>query len=391
VRAQRDLPGCSTTPTEPWNPTPASGASGVSVNASLVWSEGSSTCPGLTATHDVYFGTVNPPPLDHDNGSVKNWKPSSLANNTTYYWQIVAKDDNGQTPGQVWSFTTESAPCTLPPAAVVLTAPANNATGVSIGQDLSWGGGASRCTGLTSSFDVYFGASNPPPFDHNNATATLWDPGNLDYGTTYYWRIVAKDANGETASATRSFATEYAPCTQPPGAVTLTTPGNAAGGVSVQADLSWTGGTSQCLELSSTYDVYFGTVSPPPLDHINGAAQSWDPGELEYNTTYYWRIVAKDGNGSTTSTTRSFTTESAPCVTPPAAVTLTSPANNATGVSIQQDIAWSGGASQCVGLSSTYDVYFGTVNPPDLQKWGRRCEKRSMAKYFHRAIGSENH
>lgn len=38
-----------------------------------------------------------------------------------------------------------------------------------------------------------------------------------------------------------------------------------------------------------TYDVYFGTSSPPPLVSSAQAAATYDPGTLSYSTTYYWR------------------------------------------------------------------------------------------------------
>lgn len=41
-------------------------------------------------------------------------------------------------------------------------------------------------------YDVYFGTINPPPFIGNRTTG-VYDPGTLPFGTTYYWRIVAKD------------------------------------------------------------------------------------------------------------------------------------------------------------------------------------------------------
>ena len=54
-------------------------------------------------------------------------------------------------------------------------------------------------------------------------------------------------------------------CTALPTAVVLSSPADNATGVSVNADLAWTGGNSQCRELNRTYDVYFGTTSPPPI------------------------------------------------------------------------------------------------------------------------------
>ena len=59
------------------------------------------------ATHDVYFGTTNPPAFQQNQTALTFPLSGVLANNTTYYWQIDAKDGTGgTTAGDVWSFTT---------------------------------------------------------------------------------------------------------------------------------------------------------------------------------------------------------------------------------------------------------------------------------------------
>lgn len=358
VKAIRLVPGCSDPPTAPGAPSPASGATQVSVDVDLSWENGESQCDQLTATYDVYFGDTTPPPFHHDNDSLKVWDPGPLANNRIYYWRVVAKDANGATTGREWTFRTV---CNLGPTEINLISPADGAVDVSVNEDLAWGGGNSQCPGLTRTYDVYFGTTSPPPFV-NNTSIKYWDPGVLAKGTTYYWRIVARDANGSTTSAQRSFATAQAACTTKPSAVELVSPANNATNVPVTQDLVWSGGDSQCPGLTATYDVYFGTVTPPPFHHDNGNAKSWDA-PLDYNTVYYWRVVAKDANGSTSSSERTFRT---PCNLPPTTPTLIYPADGATGVAITDNLTWNNGNSQCAGLTATYDVYFGIVSPPPL-------------------------
>jgi Viral BACON domain len=309
VRADNVLTTCIDPPTEPWNPAPGNGATGVPIGADLVWNDGASRCPGLTATYDVRFGTSAPPPFDHDNGSSKIWDPGTLANGTTYYWQIVAKDANGSTPGPVWSFTTSDAPCTAGPGAVTLVAPGNGATSVSIDQNLSWGGGASQCPGLTATYDVRFGTSAPPPFDHDNGSSKIWDPGTLANGTTYYCQIVAKDANGSTPGPVWSFTTEV-PCFTMPTVACTPSPADRASNVNENANLAWGCGDSQCSGLVATYDVYFGTnPTPGPGEFLgNAAARAWDLPRQAKNTTFYWQIVTRDRNGSSPGPVWSFTT-----------------------------------------------------------------------------------
>ena len=61
--------------------------------------------------------------------------------------------------------------------------PPNGATGVSPDITLNW----LYSSGATS-FRIYFGTESPPPFRREQAE-TAFDPGPLDFDTTYYWRI----------------------------------------------------------------------------------------------------------------------------------------------------------------------------------------------------------
>lgn len=54
----------------------------------------------------MYFGTDDPPPYV-GNTTYWCWWPSEVLDfDTRYYWQIVAKNASGSTPGPVWWFHT---------------------------------------------------------------------------------------------------------------------------------------------------------------------------------------------------------------------------------------------------------------------------------------------
>jgi len=61
--------------------------------------------------------------------------------------------------------------------------PLNGATGVSPDTTLNWSYSSSA-----ASFKIYFGTESSPPFRREQAETTF-DPGPLDFDTTYYWRI----------------------------------------------------------------------------------------------------------------------------------------------------------------------------------------------------------
>ena len=83
-------------------PQPSKEATGVSKTAVLSWQ------PGARAvSHDVYFGTVNPPPF-LGNQVEPVFAPGVLALSQTYFWRVDEVRDGGLTPGPVWYFTTTS-------------------------------------------------------------------------------------------------------------------------------------------------------------------------------------------------------------------------------------------------------------------------------------------
>jgi endo-1,4-beta-xylanase len=82
------------------SPNPSNGATGVGLATYLSWTAGA----GATS-HDVYFGSNNPPD-PHGNQVYTSYYTGAMAYNTTYYWRIDEKNAAGTTTGDLWSFTT---------------------------------------------------------------------------------------------------------------------------------------------------------------------------------------------------------------------------------------------------------------------------------------------
>jgi YVTN family beta-propeller protein len=96
-------------PVVPSNSIPTDAATGVSKEPTLSWS--CSDPDGNALTYDVYFGTSsNPATTIATNQPTPSISWGGLADSTTYFWRIVAKDSKGATTsGPVWSFTTARA------------------------------------------------------------------------------------------------------------------------------------------------------------------------------------------------------------------------------------------------------------------------------------------
>ncbi|HEX6790357.1 MAG TPA: FlgD immunoglobulin-like domain containing protein [Candidatus Krumholzibacteria bacterium] len=335
-------------PSAPTAPVPATFATNVGLQTTLSWQ--CSDSDGDALRYYVYFGTVNPPPLAASLLNFARYTPATMTANTQYYWYVVARDSYGaETTGPVWTFTT-GAFINHPPGAPTAVSPANNAINVPFTTDLGWN--STDVDGDPITFSVYFGTVSPPPLVASDVTLRTYDPGNLAFDTVHYWRIVARDSHGlETSGPTWVFRTQL---NNPP---TLTTPSppNGATNVVLTPTLSW---QSTDEFPGSTFDVCFGTTSPPPVVASNLTTTSYAPGTLAVETGYFWRVIAHDAQGNTrTGSIWAFSTAMNPTPSNP------SPGDNTyAGASVT--LRWS---TSDPGIYPIFcDLYFGTQNPPPL-------------------------
>ena len=271
------------------NPNPSNGAEVQDTWSSITWA------PGNTAvSQDVYFGDN----FDDVNAGAESTSlgnqtetdivvgfpgfafPDGLVPGTTYYWRIDEVEADGTTKhkGFVWSFS-------IPPQTAYNPEPADGSVSIDPNDDLSW------TEGFGSILHYVYFSDN---FDEVNAAAgalphgsTRYEPGPLKLAQTYYWRVDEFDIFETYKGDVWSFTTQ--------GAVSNPSPANGAVDVTQTPVLTWSHGI-----FADSHQIYFGT----DIDAVKNAdassseykgtgnlgSESFDPGQLEWNTTYYWRI-----------------------------------------------------------------------------------------------------
>ena len=167
-----------------YNPDPADAAEQVYPETQLKWTAGFDA-----KLHTVYFGDnfddVNNATGGQAQGDT-DYDPGPLELAKTYYWRVDEFDIIETHKGPVWSFTTEGA--------VEALAPANGDVDVNRTQIINWSPNV-----FAASHEVYFGTdkdavknadTGSPEYKGMRTLGTeTYDPGKLELGVTYYWRI----------------------------------------------------------------------------------------------------------------------------------------------------------------------------------------------------------
>ena len=279
-----------------YNPQPADGAYHEDTWVTLGWSPDDSA-----ASHDIYLGEdydsvnegtgdtfrVNQASLFFIAGFPGYPYPDGLVPGTTYYWRIDEVEADGVTKhkGDIWSFL-------VPPKTAYNPSPADGAESVDPNTLLSWNAGYGG-----KLHTVYIGTDFDEVNDATGGSAqgpTSYNPGTLESGKVYYWRVDEFDAADTYKGDVWSFTT--------PGAVGFPVPANGAVDVKMTATLSWTPADS-----AASHEIYFGKDkdavrsadknSPEYKGSRTLGDESYDPGKLAWHAVYYWRVDEVDSLG----------------------------------------------------------------------------------------------
>ena len=164
--------------------------------------------------------------------------------------------------------------------------------------DLSWVGGDPNY-GDTVTYDVYFEAedSTPDILVSDDQSQTTFDPGDLEYDTQYFWKIVSTDNNDASTSGPVWDFTTRLPPDEPPYVPSNPNPPDGAIDCDINIDLSWIGGDPDHDD-TVYYDIYLDANNPNPTTLVSDeqTETTFNPGTLGKGITYYWKIHAKDNH-----------------------------------------------------------------------------------------------
>ncbi|TVR53205.1 MAG: PASTA domain-containing protein, partial [Puniceicoccaceae bacterium] len=242
----------------------------------------------LTAYYSRYDGIQGAPTTndsgDHQLGVILAFR--GVVNNGVP-WDAVDSNtrDDLSTSGFIPGATT-SVPNTLVVGAMATALPDANGSNNFSG----WSPRIAGMTNLTERVDVSTSAGNGGAL--GIATADF-APAGVSYG-----RInVDLAVPSPRAMLSAALRPEVAP-----GLIEDAWPENGAAKVGITARLRWTPSPN-----AATREVYFGTTSPGAYQGSQ-TGTTFDPGTLQPNTTYYWRVDEKNSAGTTIGVIRSFST-----------------------------------------------------------------------------------
>ncbi|MBN2593308.1 MAG: carbohydrate binding domain-containing protein [Sedimentisphaerales bacterium] len=320
-----------------YNPNPADGVKFVEPDVTLGWTAGFGA-----KMHYLYFGDnsadVEAGTGDTSKGLVMGTKfvPGTLEREKTYYWRIDATDGLVTHTGDVWSFTVARETGGLKAEffnnASLAGEPALTRIDPQI--DFSWGNGTTRGVNspaeninvdqfsarwsgvleidVTDTYTFRISANNGfrlwldgrriiDYWENPTTSALESEPIELVGGTTCTIRMEYYEG-ADTAVARLYWENSVRPrqiipqaALSPPVKASRPHPENGAEGAKMPAVFTWYPG-----DFAASHEIYFGTDKDAVINATSASPEykgtrvlgdeSYDPGELAWDTMYYWRI-----------------------------------------------------------------------------------------------------
>ncbi|MFC1525037.1 fibronectin type III domain-containing protein [Planctomycetota bacterium] len=258
----------------------------------------------------------------------------NLDYDTTYYWKVQAVNTLGSTWSDDWNFKTG-----IPPSVPELVSPVSGTTGQVMPVTLNWNDAATGSPPITYQLQIDDNSNFASPEINQTglASSQYTASSGLSGGTVYFWRVRA--VNHLDTSAWSDPVWNFTTWNQA-SIPNLTSPNDEDTDQSLTLTLKWddSSGTQPITYTLQVDDN--GAFSSPEIDETNMSITQYAVtgiDNLDYDTTYSWRVMAHNAFGSSNwSDVRTFTT-----VIPASVPLLTSPANTAEDQSVTLQLNWS--------------------------------------------------
>ena len=267
----------------------------------------------------------------------------SLKPDTKYFWKVIVEDEKGAiSESEIYSFTT-----VFKPSVPINTGIEDGMKNLPLNVLISWKSEDKDSEIIY--YDLYFGKKDNLGLIAEDFKDTNYSLKNLEPGTTYYWKVIAKDETGlKSESPIWSFSTSHLP-SKPK----IISPKNSQKGFSFEKiTLEW---KSNDLDNDVIYyDLYLGNSSDFLAMILNESTDTkYELQNLKPCTTYYWKVIAYDKkSGEISSDTYSFKTN---C--PPKFEEEFYPKDGEKNVSTTVLIKWN--AQDADNDKLFFDIYFG--------------------------------
>jgi len=185
------------------------------------------------------------------------------------------------------------------PVVAALPQPAEQATEVMPSQKLGWTaakGASEHIVYLGSDPDKVAKATTSSSEFKGAVNTNSFNPGKLEFGRTYYWRVDEKSNAGVARGDVWKFEVVSGKASNP-------SPGATLKNVATDTKLGWTKS-----DLATSHELYFGTGpedvknATPSSKVFKGkfaiGSESFDPGPLKEGKNYYWRVDEKTSIGT---------------------------------------------------------------------------------------------
>lgn len=334
----------------------------VHLHPTLDWNEATDPDPQDQITYTLYwsldslFGTTDSATTTNTNHTLPE-----LTDDTLYYWKVRAEDKYGLDTWSTqpyWSFRSLN----VTPAAFSLISPTDESTVSVLTPTLSWHESYDPDPFDPISYIVHYSLDNGFAVYESvvttNTTKVL--PALYD-DSTYYWKVKAIDGYGGerwSTETTWSFDIYYP---EPPQVFTLLLPSDEATLDDSTFDFVWQPTADPDPGDPVVYDLWYDTHPG-----FTGATVVSGLGDTSYgvtlrdDSTYHWKVRAKDTNTSGRWSTDVFSVD---LYVPefPQAFSLLSPADEDTITELEPTLVWQEAVDPDPGDIITYDVYYDTL------------------------------